>query len=227
MLLKKISNPVNKSTNKRLNNKTSNNKISNKTSNNKISNKTSNKTLNNKKQVEFSQDNLEELRKINLDSDLRNINNYLKTKVLTQKKINDLIKGLKSKNKNKKILIYNKFLNDLEKIKNKYINNILKLFEYKENLKEYLKNSEILQKYSTKPNYKLVWTQEEKEIEKNLYLNETQDLLDDKYTTNYNLELFKYVCEIIFKIRYDDLKGLSEFKNEKTKRILITSIDNE
>ena len=213
----------NKSNNNKSNNNKSNNNKSNnnKSNNNKSNNNKSVKTEKNKEKLEFNKEILDKLRLIYSDSDLRNINNYLKTNILTQKKINETIKDIEENNNKKDI--YNKIYNDLEKIKNKYISNILKLFNYKDILEKYLKKSEIGKKYVTKPQYKADWNEMEKKIENNFNLNETEDYLNNKYTTNYNLELFKYVYEKIFNINYSDLKNLSELKNIKTKTIKITT----
>ena len=144
-------------------------------------------------------------------TDLDELNNYMKNKILTSEKLSKTIEELKQNNKNNKNNInqsFKKIVGDLKKLQGIYASNILNLFDYKSKLEKYLKKSSILQEYSTIPKYQVEWSSYDNTIEERFGLQENIKEVKD-VTENFNLQLFKCICSI-FDIDIEELKELKQ-----------------
>ena len=186
-----------------------------------IQNRNKNNKIN--KDVKFNSEIMNELKQIKRDQKYYNLNSFLENNVFTKEKICETIDDLNKINNKKNIKL--KILNDLQRMKSIYVNNILQLINYKKKLSDFLKKTDIVKSYTEKP--KLIFdTKDIKEIENKLkifQINKTK--INNSSKQNINLEILKVVLSI-FNIKLEDLDKLIHIKNKISKKIIKINTNN-
>ena len=180
---------------------------------NKNGNKNGSKNVNKNGSKKLSREILDELKELSLNSKYTKINNYLQKFVFTKDKITTTKDDiLKLENRKK---IQESLLNNVNTLKDTYIENILELMEYKKKIKSYLKVSEILKSYTNKPTVNL---KSNIDIEKKLKIFEKDKKYKNNNKNNKELETLNFhilgnVMKM-FDLKTDELEKMDELKND-------------